>query len=68
MFNCLETIAILVYKQISSDSFKNEITYKLFTYKSHVYPFKYVQTMTDFKLLVLYCNTWNHAKKWLNSK
>ena len=28
---CLETIAILVCKQISSNSFKNEVTYKLFT-------------------------------------
>ena len=31
---------MLVCKQISSDSFKNEITYKLFTYKSYAYPFK----------------------------
>ena len=28
-------------KQISSNSFKNEITYKLFTYKSYTYPFNY---------------------------
>ena len=27
----------LVCKQISSNSFKNEITYKLFTYKSYMY-------------------------------
>ena len=32
-----------VCKQISSNSFKNEITNKLFTYKSFVYPFKFVQ-------------------------
>ena len=32
-FNCVETIAILVRIQISSNSFKNEITDKLFTYK-----------------------------------
>ena len=30
----VETTAILERKQISSNSFKNEITYKLFTYKS----------------------------------
>ena len=34
---CVETIAILVCKQIRSNSFKNEITYKLFTYKSYMY-------------------------------
>ena len=28
-FNCAQTIAILVCKQICSDSFKNKITYKL---------------------------------------
>ena len=28
-----ETIAILVYKQISSNSFKIKITYELFTHK-----------------------------------
>ena len=28
-FNCVERIAILVYKWIGSKSFKNEITYKL---------------------------------------
>ena len=37
-FNCVETIAILMCKQINSYSFQNEITYKLFTYKSYVYP------------------------------
>ena len=31
-------------KQISSNLFKNDITYKLFTYKSYVYPFKCVRT------------------------
>ena len=35
-FNYVQTIVILVCKQISSDSFKNKITYKLFTYKSYV--------------------------------
>ena len=43
-WNYVETIGILLCKQISSNSFKNEIIYKLFTYKSHVYPFNCVQT------------------------
>ena len=43
-FKCVETITILECKQISSNLFKNEITLKLSTYKSYVYPFKYVQT------------------------
>ena len=34
-FNCVQTIVILVSKQISSISFKNKITYKLLTYKSY---------------------------------
>ena len=29
-FNCVETTAMLVCEQISSDSFKNEITLKLY--------------------------------------
>ena len=39
-FNCVETIAILMCKQMSSNSFENEITYKVFTYK---HAFNYVQ-------------------------
>ena len=35
-FNYAQTIVILVWKQISSDSFKNKITYKLLIYKSYV--------------------------------
>ena len=35
-FNCVETIAMLVYKQISPIPFKNYITYRLFTYKSYM--------------------------------
>ena len=42
-FNCIETIELLVFKQISSNSFKNKITYKLFTYQEYVYPFKCVE-------------------------
>ena len=32
-FNCVQTIVILVYKQISSDTFQNKITNNLSTYK-----------------------------------
>ena len=35
-FNCVQTIEILMCKQISSDSFKDKIIYKLLTYKSYV--------------------------------
>ena len=44
----IKTIAILVYKWISSNSFKNELTDKLFPYKSYAYQFKCVQI--DYKL------------------
>ena len=41
----VETITILVYKQISSNSFKNEITTnKFFDYKSYAFPLLSVQT------------------------
>ena len=35
-FNCVQTIVILLGKQINFDSFKNKITNKLLTYKSPV--------------------------------
>ena len=35
-FNYVQSIVIIVCKQISSDSFKNKITNKLLTYKSYV--------------------------------
>ena len=35
-FKCVQTILILVCKQISSDLFKNKISYKLLTFKSYV--------------------------------
>ena len=35
-FDCVQTIVILVCKQIFSDSFKNKITYKPLTQKSYV--------------------------------
>ena len=50
LFNYVEGITILACKQISFNSFKNEITYKLFTYKQ----------MTNVKVLLLHNNTWNH--------
>ena len=34
--NCVQTVVILMCKQISLDSFKNKITYKLLTQKSYV--------------------------------
>ena len=43
-FNCVETITIFMCKQISCNSFKNKITYKVFTWKLYAYPFKCVQT------------------------
>ena len=36
-FDCAQTKVIPVYKQGSSDSCKNKITYKLLTYKSYVF-------------------------------
>ena len=52
---------MIEYKEISSNSFKNEITNKLFTYKSYMYIHLNVcKQMTDVKLLLLYSRTWNH--------
>ena len=46
---------------MSSNSFKNEITCKPFTYKSYMYIHLHVcKQMTDGKLLLLHRNTWNH--------
>ena len=53
-FNYVETIAILVCKQISFNSFKNEITDK--TNLLHIYLNVYKQ-MIDVKLLLLHSNT-----------
>ena len=36
-FSSVQTIIILVCTQISSDSFKSMITYKLLTYRSHMH-------------------------------
>ena len=48
-------------KQISSNPYENEMTYKLFTYKSHMYIcLKVGKQITDDKLLLLHNNTWNH--------
>ena len=46
----MPTIAIPASKQISSNSFKNKIIYKLFTYKSYMYNHLTVcKQMTDVK-------------------
>ena len=39
----LEVLLLFARKQMSSDSFKNTITYKLFTHKSYVQPFNCMQ-------------------------
>ena len=57
-FNCVETIAILKSKQISSKSI--EKWYYLQTIYSQitcVYSFKDVQKMADVKMLLLHSNT-----------
>ena len=56
----VETIVILVFKQIISNSFKNEITYKLFPYKSYEYPFTWCKQMTGVKLISFHSNTRKH--------
>ena len=50
-----------------ANSFKNEITNKLFTYKSYVYSFKCVQTNNWCWVVVLLCNTWNHLTAYKRS-
>ena len=54
-------------KQISSNSFKNEITNKSFMYIN----LNVNKQMTDVKLLLLHNNTWNHltvCKQMINCK
>ena len=47
----MQPIAILVCKQISSNSSKNKITHKLFTYKSYMYnQLTMCKQMTNVKL------------------
>ena len=57
---------------MSSNSFKNEITYKLFTHKSCMYiNLNECKQMTDVKLLLLHSNSWNLlsvCKQMINSK
>ena len=59
-------------KQNSSDSFKNEINYKLFPYKLYMYiRLNVYKQMTDVKLLFLHSNTWNHltlCKQMINNR
>ena len=61
MFNFVETIIILIYIKIISDSFRNKIIDKLFTFKSimHIHLNKKKHVL---KLLLSYSNTWNHLR------
>ena len=60
-----ETIAVLVCKQISSNSFKNEINYKLFSYKSYMHiHLNMCKQMTDVELLLLHLTLY---KQMINS-
>ena len=43
-FNCVQTIVMIVCKQIYLDSFKNKITDKLFIYKSYLWKLNCMQT------------------------
>ena len=66
--NNLETVAILVCKQDSSNSFKNEITNKLFPYESYMYIHLNVgKEITDVKLLLLHSNL-TLCQQMINSK
>ena len=56
-FNWFETITILESTQISSNSFENEITDKLFPYKSYIHLNVWEQ-VPSVKLLLLHSNTW----------
>ena len=50
-------------KQISSNSYKNKNTYKLFTYKWYMYKYLTVckqKIDVKIKLFVLVCNTWKY--------
>ena len=68
-FNYVETKTIPVCKQISYNSFKNQITYKLVTYKSFMYTYLNVcKQMTDVKLFLLHSNTWNHLTVYQKKK
>ena len=61
-------MAILVYKQISSYSFKNESTDKLIWHIMYSY-LNLCKQMIDVKQLLLHRNTWNQltVKKWAQS-
>ena len=47
LFNYVQTIVILVCKQISSDLFVNKINNNLLSYKSYVQPFNYIETIAQ---------------------
>ena len=50
-----------MYKEISRNTFKNKITYNIFSYKSYMYDHLIAcKHMTDAKLLVFHSTTRNH--------
>ena len=57
-------------QNISSKSFQNEITDKLFPYKSYMYiHLNLCKQMTDVRILPFHSNTWNQltlSKKTIN--
>ena len=68
-FNCIESIGLLVCKQISSNSFKNEIIDKLIRHIMYI-DLNECKQMTDVKLLLSHIKTvtiWLCAKKELNT-
>ena len=69
--NCLETITILVWRQISPNLSKNE-TAKIYSLTNHMYiHLNLYKEMTDVKLLLLRSNTWNIltlCKQMIDSK
>ena len=63
-FDSEEIMAILVYTQISSNSYKNEVTNNLFTYKLYMYIHLNVcKVMADVKLLLLHSSFKNVINK-----
>ena len=54
----VERIPTLVYKQMNFNSFKNEITFKLFSW-NHIHK-NVCKQMPDVKLLLWHCKDWNN--------
>ena len=71
-FKYVEIIAIHAWKQNSSNSFKNKITFNLFTYKSYMFIHLNVcKQIIYVKLSLLHTNTWRHltmCKQMIDSK